>query len=177
MSAKSKIGIISNILPVISLLYGILSKQYDVIFNSLLTIFCIVLVMLFHRRFPIFNNVTYIACIIFILLSVYAGRTLKFYIIVPNWDKFLHFSSGFVIAAIGKQVYKSLNGDSKNLSLMNWFAFLFAVAAAGIWEFYEFLLDRILHMTAQNGLVDTMLDMIAGSISALIAILFSKKVL
>lgn len=170
MSNKVKFDIFCLLLPVITLIYGIFTKKYDVVFNSLLTVFCILAFAVIHKKFSIFTDGTYCACVIFILLSVFAGRTLKVYNLISQWDKVLHFTSGFIIFAIGKQVYAKLNGDIKNRTLMNWFALLFAIAAAGIWEFYEFFIDSILNMSAQNGLVDTMLDMIAGTVSALIAV-------
>ena len=43
-----------------------------------------------------------------------------------------------------------------------------------MWEFYEFFVDIIAHIQAQNGLADTMLDMIAGTSSAILFIAFKR---
>ena len=168
----SKLNIVSVILPILSLIYGIYTKQTDMMLNSLLTIFCIFAIVLINKKFRVLTDRTCFAAVIFILLAVFLGRTLKVYKIISQWDKILHFTSGFIIAPIGKQVYEKLNGDLSNKKLTTWFTVIFAVAAAGIWEFYEFFVDCIAHISAQNGLTDTMLDMIAGTLSALIAVAF-----
>lgn len=171
MSKNVKIIGSTLILPLITLIYGFASSQYITVFNSLLTAFCIVGFLVINKKFSLFNNTTLYSVTIFILLAVFMGRTLKMYNFFPQWDKILHFTSGFVIASIAKQVYQKLKGDEKNKSLMNWFIFLFAASSAAVWEFYEFSVDSLLNMSAQNGLGDTMLDMIAGTASALIAII------
>lgn len=170
----SKFNIISVVLPILSLIYGMYTKQTDMVLNSLLTIFCIFAIVLINKKFRIFTDGTCFAAVIFILLAVFLGRTLKVYHIISQWDKVLHFTSGFIIASIGGQVYIKLNGNLSNKKLMTWFTVIFAVAAAGVWEFYEFFVDCIAHISAQNGLTDTMLDMIAGTVSALIAVIFSN---
>lgn len=174
MSKNAKIICLILILPLITLIYGIASSQYITVFNSLLTAFCIVGFFVINKKFSLFNNATLYAVIVFILLAVFMGRTLKMYNFFPQWDKILHFTSGFVIASIAKQVYKKIKGDTTNKVLMNWFVFLFAAASASVWEFYEFFVDSLFNMSAQNGLADTMLDMIAGTSSALITIIISN---
>lgn len=175
MSKNNKITGVILILPLITFIYGIIAGQYVTLFNSLLTAFCIVGFSVINKKLSLFNNTTFYSVIIFIMLAVFLGRTLKFYNYFQHWDKFLHFSSGFMIASAAKQIYKKINGDTKNKTLMNWFVFLFSASSAAVWEFYEFTVDILFHISAQNGLCDTMLDMIAGTASALIAILFTNK--
>lgn len=177
MSIKNKVIIFSIFLPAISCIYGILSKHGDIIMNSLLTILCILVFIIIHKKFPYFKDKTYCAFLIFILLSVFAGRTLKIYMLIPHWDKILHFLSGFIFASAGSEIYIKLDGNCINRRLISFFAVIFAIAAACVWEIYEFSIDKILNMSSQNGLNDTMWDMIAGTISAIIKVAVTDKIL
>ena len=88
----------------------------------------------------------------------------------------MHFLSGFITAPIGKQVYINLKGDVKKRRLMLVFALLFAISLAAGWEIYEFTIDSLLKTNSQNGsLSDTMWDIIAGSVSAVIYVFVKKK--
>lgn len=176
MSAKTKINIFLIILPSIVGIYAVFTKQYNMALNSLLTIVCLFAVMIINKKIPVLTTGTYYSVMIFILLSVFAGKGLEIYRIIPPWDKILHFLSGFIFVSVGKNVYVKLNGNMKNKALMNLFALYFAVAAAGVWEIYEFSIDKLFNLVSQNGsLDDTMWDIIAGSVSSVIAILFNYK--
>ena len=177
MHFRSRLVIFSIFLVAAFAVYGILIKNYSAVFNSFCTLLCLCAFALLHNKFPVLDNKTYCAFVIFIMLSVFAGRTLNMYAHIPYWDKFLHFSSGFIFASSGTQIYKKLKGDDKNHILMNLFVLSFSVALAGLWEIYEFSIDSLLGTTAQNGsLSDTMWDMIAGTLGTIITIaLISKK--
>ena len=45
---------------------------------------------------------------------------------------------------------------------------MFAIACAGAWEIWEFTTDSLFGLTAQNGLEDTMYDIICGTVGAII---------
>ena len=175
MSAKTKINILLIIMPAIVCIYAVFTKQYNMASNSLITILCLVAVMVINKKIPVLTTGTYYAVLIFVLLSVFAGRSLEIYHIIPFWDKILHFLSGFVFVSSAKNIYVKLNGNIKNTALTNLFALSFAVAAAGVWEIYEFTIDKLFNMVSQNGsLDDTMWDIIAGSASAVIALWWTK---
>ncbi len=175
MSIKMKINIFLIMLPAMGCIYAVFTKQYSMALNSLLTIACLIAVMIINKKIPVLTTGTYYALLIFILLSVFAGRGLEIYRIIPPWDKALHFMSGFIFVFIGKNIYVKLNGNTHNTSLMNLFTLSFAVAIAGMWEIYEFTIDNLFNMVSQNGsLNDTMWDIIAGSTSAVIAIVFAQ---
>lgn len=127
--------------------------------------------MFIDKKLDMFNIRTYSITLIFILLSVFAGRSLGFYKRIPYWDKSLHFFSGFLIVIIAYRIYEKLKGDSKNKLLKKVFGFFVGVSGAAFWEIFEFSCDKILGTTAQNNsLTDTMLDIILGTISSLIAV-------
>ena len=63
--------------------------------------------------------------------------------------------------------------DSRAVLLPVLFSLFLAIAAAGLWEVYEFCGDTFFHLQAQGGsLTDTMTDIIAGSCGALIGAAF-----
>ena len=174
MSKHTKIICTLLLFPLTTLIYGFCTTQYITVFNSILTAMCIIVFTLFNKKTSIFNLKTFYSVIVFILLAVFFGRTLKLYDIISFWDKILHFVSGFVIASAAEQIYQKLTGDEGNKPLKYWFIFLFAAASAAVWEFYEFAVDSVAHIQAQNGLADTMLDMIAGTASAILFIAFKR---
>lgn len=176
MSIRLKFVILSLFAPFTVLVFSLFLGQYETALNSLCAILCIVIFAIIEKIFSIFTTKTYIAMIIFILLSVFMGRTLNAYSLVPHWDKALHFLSGFLFAVIGKEIYIKLNGNSKNRWLMYLFSLFFAISAAGLWEIYEFTIDTLFGMSAQNNsLRDTMLDMILGSLGAFLTTILITK--
>jgi len=171
MKTKAKAAFICCIPPFITILYGFFLKESSVYLHSLISIGCILAIFLIDKKFRLFKFPMFLTIIIFILLSLYFGRVLGAYGKVPYWDKFLHFSSGFIIVKISKILYKKLNGNPKNKFLLKFFSLSVATAAASLWEIFEFASDSIFKTAAQNNsLNDTMLDIIAGTISAVIAI-------
>jgi uncharacterized membrane protein YjdF len=169
-----KFTFFSAIIPAGFALYGIFTMQYEIALNSAYTLFLIGAFWLIHKKFPVFKISTHSSLVVFILLSVFLGRTLGMYSVVPHWDKLLHFLSGFIFAQAGKEIYVKLDGNKqKSKALLNSFALLSAFSIAGLWEIWEFASDKILNTNAQNGsLNDTMYDIIAGSLSAIIKVAY-----
>ncbi len=104
-----------------------------------------------------------------------------FYERIPWWDTMLHTTSGVILGLVGFLFVYLLNekGD-KNVNLSPIFvvivAFCFAVTMGVFWEFFEFGADRLLgynmqkfRLPGQDGLVDTMEDLIVDSIGAIVA--------
>ncbi|GAB6167748.1 hypothetical protein JCM1393_02080 [Clostridium carnis] len=87
---------------------------------------------------------------------------------ITNYDKFLHLGSGAIIAIIG-YIYFIFLCNGKEIKDLNpktsvIFVIIFSAAAAGIWEIWEFTTDSLFGLTAQNGLEDTMWDIICGTV-------------
>ena len=173
MMKKLSMSAFCVFLPIMLLIYGISFKKYDIILNSLYTIMWLAVFMIFHKKTNFLTTKTYYCILVFILMSVFAGKSLGFYKLIPKWDKMLHFISGFIIVASGKQLYKKLEGNEKNKKLMNVFSLSVAFSMACLWEITEFFSDKLFGTVAQkNSLNDTMWDMLAGTSSALIALFF-----
>lgn len=120
-----------------------------------------------YKKLSFFTGKLFWQTAVFIILSLFFGRVLNIYAIIPFWDKILHFLSGFILFSAGEEVFRSLGAAEKKHLIF--FSFLFASSAAGIWEIYEFSLDNLFGFNSQNAsLPDSMLDMIFGNLSAII---------
>ena len=168
---------ISLCLSIVPLLYGIVSLiNYDLfcLFNCILTIGTIFMFFFVNKWLKLFSKKSYIFVLLFILFSVFGGRTLGAYERINNWDKLLHFSSGFLLYQLGSEIFLKIS-KGKNIILRKMFSLFVALSGAGIWEIFEFVCDKIFKTTAQNNsLTDTMLDIIMGTFGALISVFLIK---
>lgn len=116
-------------------------------------------------------------------LYVVIGSTVNKFTTFEHIDVPEHFLSGFV-AAEGSYILATIiqikheRDKSPITSLSILFAFGFAVMILTLWEFYEFAMDRIFGLFLQRsvynsdeGLIDTMVDLILGAGGALVRLL------
>ena len=168
---------ISACFSVVPFVYGIVSlirNDLFSLFNCLLTIATIAMFFLINKWLKLFSKKSLVLVLIFVLFSVFGGRTLGAYEKIENWDKLLHFSSGFLLYQLGSEMFFRIC-KWKNVILRKLFALFVALSGAGIWEIFEFACDKIFKTTAQNNsLQDTMLDIIMGTFGALISIFLIK---
>ena len=166
-----------TLFPLIFFIYSLFSKNFSAMLNSALTLGIIILFFIFVKKKKIFQEKTCHFIVIFILLSLFLGKALNFYHIIPYWDRILHFLSGFLTAKMGFEIYIKLKGNTINKTLTILFCILFASACASVWEIWEFFSDILFKTNAQNNsLNDTMWDIILGTSSSfLYAFFFCKK--
>ena len=138
-----------------------------------------------EKRFGVYlPNGLQIIITLFIFASQVLGEMRGFYTTVPWWDLMLHTISGTVLGMIGFLFVYLLNekGD-KNVNLspafVIIFAFCFALTIGVFWEFFEYGSDRLLgynmqrfRLPGEDGLVDTMNDLIVDAVGAGIACIF-----
>lgn len=118
---------------------------------------------------------------LFIFAAQVLGEMRGFYDRISWWDTMLHTTSGVILGLVGFLFVYLLNekGD-KNVNLSPIFvvivAFCFAITMGVFWEFFEFGADRLLgynmqkfRMPGQDGLIDTMEDLLVDAVGALIA--------
>lgn len=110
---------------------------------------------------------------VFVFLTLFLGEVARFYERVPLWDIFLHIQSGFLLGAAGYVFLYILNEHQKlKLRLSPGFISLFAVAFSlsleAIWEIVEFLGDMAFGTRMQLSGADTMWDIVANLLGALI---------
>lgn len=104
---------------------------------------------LFMVRFSVFFKVfvmCYIAC------GAILGSVFEFYYLFKNWDTLLHVICGFLMALVGFVALDVLNHHAaSHISLASrvLFALTFALAAAVVWEFYEYAVDTFLNFDMQ----------------------------
>ena len=113
--------------------------------------------------------------VVFIFLTLFLGGIARFYDWVPFWDKFTHVQSGFLLGALGYVLVYVLNEHRRthlNLSpgFVSFFAITFSLAIGALWETFEFMVDAAFATTywQEGSLVDTMWDLIADGIGAII---------
>lgn len=126
--------------------------------------------IVFTKTFLKRSKAAYVVTLTFIFFSMYLASVMNFYAF-EYYDKILHLASGVLLAFFGLIIYIYLCGNIENKTMrkiaMVVFPFLFAVAAAGIWEIWEYATDKIFGLTAQNNsLDDTMWDIICGTVGA-----------
>lgn len=108
-----------------------------------------------------------------IFLTLFLGEVIRFYEYVPFWDKALHFQSGLLLGAVGYVAVYVLNeskhkGFDLNPGFLSVFAVAFSLSIGALWEIVEFAVDNLFMARWQNGLVDTMWDLVADMVGALI---------
>lgn len=131
---------------------------------------CIIGICLLFFRLP---SAYYYVLALFACAAQYFGMMFHFYERFSFFDLLLHFSSGFLLTMYGNYfcrfLVKKFSHPGIPAVITVLFSVFFAVTGAVIWEIYEFLADRFLGMTSQGiGVADTMEDLIAGSLSAVI---------
>jgi hypothetical protein len=117
--------------------------------------------------------------VLFLFCTLLLGQLLRFYQLVPWWDKFLHFQSGLLLSVTGFVLVYILNEHEKSpLDLSPGFLALFAVTFAitfgALWELWEYGIDILFHTyywqggSAVSAIGDTMDDLLADTIGAII---------
>jgi hypothetical protein len=149
------------------------------------------------------NNYLEIIVLVFLFSAIVLGNIHGFLETVKGYDKLLHIVSGTFISVIGYEIIHFFNiSKSKETRLspgiLSVFAFCFSITLLVIWEFYEFAVDTIAYNinndTSRNmqryqwinesliypqpyGLMDTMLDLLVGSIGAAVVSISGWRIL
>lgn len=154
-----------------------LEALFAIIFTHLWDMFQLFGGKSFITKVP-YNLLTYLNC--FIAFGVVVGSTVNKFTSFEYIDLPEHFFAGFIGAVGGYElavVIQSKQKGNERLSpaLASLFALAFSVTISVAWEFYEFTMDRLYGLALQNavfngdeGLVDTMVDLIFGAAGALI---------
>lgn len=106
-----------------------------------------------------------------LFLHTFMGEGLDFYQKLWWWDKSLHFFNTAVIALIAFVIVYTLHYSRKvrlTIPMIGVFTVSFALAVGALWEIGEFIVDGVFNKTTQNGLADTMWDLIQDFIGGVI---------
>ena len=175
------ISLIVRLLLIVSVITGLLTSNFEVVFLSVMTIWLTFFPNILEKRFGVYlPSSLQIVITLFIFLAQYLGELNNFYELFWWWDIMLHTVSGFVLGIIGFMFVYLLNENyDKNVTLSPFFIVLFslcfAITMGVFWEFFEFAMDRgfghnmqKFRELGQDGLVDTMVDLIVDSLGAII---------
>lgn len=122
--------------------------EANLLLANLVATFAITLIHLVFPSKSFFANISYriqSLLTVIVFLGSYCGNYIMVYYIVPRFDLFLHFISGFLCVAGGYYIALSLiKADSnKNISLICLFAFCLSCLIMPAWEVSEFIGDFI----------------------------------
>jgi hypothetical protein len=168
-------------LLIFTIVRDILIKNYDGLFIVIITLGLTFYPTILEKEFRVYlPSSIQVIITLFIFAAQYLGEVRNFYEKFWWWDIMLHTTSGFLLGIIGFMFVYLLNKKYDiNVTLSPFFvalfAFCFAVMIGVLWEIYEFSLDRLFGYNmqkfrglGQDGLVDTMLDLIVDSAGALV---------
>lgn len=120
---------------------------------------------------------------LFLFLSVFLGTFVDLYDKTKFWDVIVHAISGVMLGFMAMFFIKPLQEKKPlNAGFVFLFCFLFVMGIGACWEIYEFTFDAFLNLNMQKyatdaglllvckqALLDTMVDMIANFIGAVIS--------
>lgn len=153
------IYLVLRILISATMIYQAIQKDWG---NVLLCLAVLVLFLVpsfvetkMHIRLPaLIQNIF----LVFVFCAEILGEMEAFYVYVPWWDKMLHTTTGFLVAAIGFSLIGLLNDSNKvTFTLSPFFsvvvAFCFSMTVGVCWEFGEYTMDRVFGMDCQKDTV------------------------
>ncbi|WP_232698478.1 hypothetical protein [Brevibacillus daliensis] len=185
MSEKIKKQTVNTILEIalyvisgLAFLYFIMNGRYEKCFRAALIIIVLLLLrgLLAWTKSELSSPLRF-SILLFITITMLLANLFNMYDVIPHLDKIEHLLSGVILFFVGQFIFEKITRKHQMItiprSLMIWFSLLFAIAMAGLWEVYEFSTDKLFGLTSQNNsLVDTMLDIICGTVGAIGAVLF-----
>jgi len=170
-----------RVLLILVIVESIFTKNYMNTFVGALTFIMTFYPSILRKRFRVYLPSTLqIIITLFIFAAQFLGEIHDFYYRFPWWDNMLHCISGSVLGIIGFMFVYFLNKTHiKKTKLSPFFVALFAlcfsISIGVFWEIIEFSGDRLFglnmqkfRMPGEDGLVDTMTDLIVDAIGALI---------
>ncbi|MBE6088513.1 MAG: hypothetical protein E7206_10830 [Clostridium beijerinckii] len=144
----------------------------------IILVLTVIKVLINKSRIPISTGLRF-SVLAFIFVTMFFANEFKGYSFIPYLDKIEHLSSGVILFYIGSLILELINKNETNklnVKTIILFSLFFAIAMAGVWEIYEFTTDRLFGLRSQNNsLVDTMGDIICGSIGALFTSIYTYK--
>lgn len=154
-----------RIFVVAALVLSAIRGYYENVFVCLLVLVLFLMPTFIERRLGIdFPSGLQIVILLHIFAAEILGELACYYVHFPNWDTVLHTVWGFLCAAVGYSLADLLNRDSKvGFTLSPLFlaivAFCFSMTIGVLWEFFEFVMDRVFLLDMQK---DTVLHQISS---------------
>lgn len=157
---------------------GLVTLNLDVVVNGTIGIAATFVPTLVKRDHDVHVDVG-LTLWIAIAVVFHAMGTLWFYQTVWGWHNLAHAVSGTLVAAVGYTLVRAVETHTRAVSFPPRFTFVLVVVfvfSIGVfWEIAEFTLDAIAAafgtedlVLAQHGLTDTMSDLLANTVGALV---------
>lgn len=169
----------------IELIAALIAQQWLTAFTAAGIITVTLTPLLLTRTFQVHIPSQFqLLAIAFVFASLFLGEVRGYYTRYWWWDTLLHTISGMLLGVVGFLLVHILN-EIEDIDIhmkpgfVAFFAFMFAVGTGALWEIFEFTMDTVLGMNMQkptigdpSGLTDTMFDLIADAVGALIMCVF-----
>lgn len=169
------VNLITMVILVITAIYDFMFRGGEKLFRiGLMAITLWIMYFVYKKTFLRKARISFYLIYFFIIGAMYLGNVFDFYIIIPMYDKILHLLSGLIIGLIGYILFLHVSNSSVENSFKRYmpmlFSIMFSIAAAAIWEVWEFSTDQLFGFTSQNNsLKDTMWDIICGTVMGIVA--------
>jgi hypothetical protein len=112
----------------------------------------------------------------------FLGYSLGLYQLVPHFDKLLHFGSTAIISMLSFMIYYTFYFIGRvrvGYGALYFFIIITALGLGALWEILEFSIDRTFSLEMQNGLSDTMLDLVfdclGGTAAAVLGHIYIRR--
>lgn len=166
------------ILALICFVYFLINKNIPKTLQPILIVSVLISlkVLIKITKIEIFPALRF-SVLVFVFICMFLAVEFNFYSFVPEMDKMEHLLSGCILIFVGFSIFKQINRKEEkikiNLLTIVLFCLFFAIASAGVWEIFEFTVDRLFGLATQNGsLVDTMQDIICGTTGAILTSIY-----
>lgn len=115
------------------------------------------------------------AYMLFLTAGPLAGSSLTVYLLLPGWDKVVHFYSGVLVGwgmlfALARLGILARHG----FPVVAFIVQCAVMASAAGWEICEFAADHLLGAHAQLNNLDTMTDIISGTLGGVVMLLLAR---
>lgn len=101
------------------------------------------------------------------IMATFIGVILNLYVLLPWYDSLVHLVTGACLVYLAKDGIRKEGNPSRRSGAL--YAFFLSVSLSTFWEIYEFGVDFLGANSQHGSLTDTMLDLIFGTIGALLA--------
>lgn len=116
------------------------------------------------------------AVVVFFVATLGLGEIFDFYWMFRPWDWLMHSAAGFGVTFAGAALIVSAVGGGSVAPLAGaLLAAAFSVACGTGWEIFEFTLDRFFGLNTQKGFTNTMLDLVANTAGAGVAVFYVRR--
>lgn len=157
-----RVNLITMVILLITTIYDFIFRGGEKLFRiGLMAITLWIMYFVYKKTFLRKARISFYLIYSFIIGAMYLGNVFDFYTIIPMYDKILHLLSGLIIEMIGYILFLHVSNGSEDNSFKRYmpmlFSIIFSIAAAAVWEIWEFSTDQLFGFASQNNsLNDTM---------------------